>query len=124
MGRMTEWVGDHPNVFASCGSTALIPSLVIGADDVGIVILSFAIIVLAFWLFCKTLRWASLLLPGTAAFILAGPLQPLLWALRAPHWEPLFERRQSRTSRGEKSVVNRESGAATTFPFRRSHAHR
>jgi hypothetical protein len=33
-GRITEWAGDHPNVSASCGSTALILSLV-SANDVG-----------------------------------------------------------------------------------------
>jgi hypothetical protein len=105
-GRIAEWAGDHPNVFASCGSTALILSLV-SADDVGTVVLLSAVIELGFWLFCKTLWRASILLPRTAAFILAGPLQPLLWALRAWHGEPLFKRRQSQTSCGENTRLVR-----------------
>ena len=106
MGKMTDWIGDHPNVFASCGSAALILSLVIGADDVGMVILSFAAIVLAFWMLCKVFRWTSILLLVTAAFILGVALQLLLWAVRAWRGE-LFDGRQSRTSRGESARLVR-----------------
>jgi hypothetical protein len=107
MGRITEWVGDHPNAFASCGSTALILSLVIGADDVGMVILSFAAIVLAFWLFCMVFRPASIFLLVIAAFILGAALQLLLWAVRAWRRERLCERGQPPASRGENARLVR-----------------
>jgi hypothetical protein len=78
---IADWMDDHPNVVV-CGSFALMLSLVIAAGDAGTAVLSFIVIVLAFWLFSRIIRWAFILLLVATAAVLGATLRLLLWAGR------------------------------------------
>jgi cell division protein FtsW (lipid II flippase) len=87
---IADWMEDHPNAVAICGSIALILSLVIAAGDAGTAAVSFVVIVLTFWLLYEIARWISILLLVAAAAVLGATLRLLLWTARTPARDSFF----------------------------------